>query len=133
MIDLLFLHSLTAADYYDLAKVVQVEAKLNTQDEYCVAASVLNRVKSYKFPNSVYGVIHAPGQYEGIYRRYNVVPSSALINRLSSSHGQQRVLYWSKILDGRTDYKGQSMLRYRVASQDPMCHPKGNFYHYHWQ
>jgi len=133
MIDLLFLQSLTATDYYNLAKVVHVEAALNTEDEYCVAASVLNRVKHDRFPHTVYRVIHAPGQYEGIYNRYNVTPSSALINRLSSSHGQQRVLYWSKILDGRTDYKGQSMLRYRVSSQDPMCHPRGNFYHYHWQ
>jgi len=133
MIDLLFLHSLTATDYYNLAKVVHVEAKLNSEDEYCVAASVLHRVKSHKFPNSVYGVIHAPGQYEGIYNRRWVVPTSKLIDRLSSSYGQQRILYWSKILDGRTDYKGQSMLRYRVVSEDPMCHSKGNFYHYHWQ
>jgi len=133
MIDLLFLHSLTATDYYDLAKVVHVEAKLNTEDEYCVAASVLHRVKSNKYPNSVYRVIHARGQYEGIYNRSWVVPQSKLVERLSSSHGQHRIMYWSKVLDGRTDYKGQSMLRYRVVSEDPMCHPKGNFYHYHWQ
>ena len=47
--------------------------------------------------------------------------------------GKKNIIKWSGILNGRTDFKGQSMLKYRVASEDPMCHPKGNFYHYHWQ
>jgi len=38
-----------------------------------------------------------------------------------------------KIIGDRTDFKGQSMLPYRVASEDPMCDPKGNFYHYRGQ
>ena len=50
-----------------LATVVQVEAHPNSADEYCVAASVLNRVLSDKFPDTVSGVVFAPGQYEGIY------------------------------------------------------------------
>ena len=37
------------------------------------------------------------------------------------------------IIGDRTDFKGQSQLRYRVASEDPMCDNKGNFFHYHWQ
>ena len=37
-----------------LLKVIRVEAVRNTFDEYCVAASVLNRVNSKVFPNSVY-------------------------------------------------------------------------------
>ena len=37
------------------------------------------------------------------------------------------------IIGDRTDFKGQSMLPYRVASEDPMCDPKGNFFHHHWQ
>ena len=56
-----------------------------------------------------------------------------LLKRLSSPEGKANIIKWSGILNGRTDFKGQSMLKYRVASEDPMCHPKGNFYHYHWQ
>ena len=45
--------TLTPADYAHLSKVVKVEAALNTMDEQCVAVSVLNRVRSPKFPNNV--------------------------------------------------------------------------------
>ena len=51
--------SLTPLDYTYLAKVIRVEAVRNTFDEYCVAASVLNRVNSKVFSNSVYEVVHA--------------------------------------------------------------------------
>lgn len=125
--------SLTLADYYHLARVVQVEAAKNTVDEYCVAVSVLNRVISDKFPNTVPEVVNAPGQYEGIYNRDQIVVDPKLVHRLSSSQGKKNILIWSRALNGRTDFKGQSMLRHRVSSEDPMCHPKGNFYHYHWQ
>ena len=126
--------SLTLADFIHLAKVVQVEAALNTPDEYCVAVSVLNRVLSDKFPNTVSGVVYAPGQYEGIYNRTSKInPNPHLVNKLSSQEGKNNLLLWSKILGSRTDFKGQSMLRYRVTEEDPMCHSKGNFYHYYWQ
>ena len=125
--------SLTPLDYQHLAKVVQVEAAQNTADEFCVAASVLNRVASDRFPNTVSEVVYAPGQYEGIYTKKSIVPNPKLVERLSSVQGRNSILLWSKVLNGRTDYKGQSMLRYRVTSEDPMCHPKGNFYHYYWQ
>ena len=52
------LASLTPIDYSHLARVVQAEASRNTFDEYCVAASVLNRVKSDKFPNTVSKVVY---------------------------------------------------------------------------
>ena len=55
--------TLTPADYAHLAKVVKVEAASNTMDEYCVAVSVLNRVRSPKFPGNVSGVVYSPGQY----------------------------------------------------------------------
>ena len=57
--------ALTPTDYDHLARAVQVEAAPNTMDEYCVAVSILNRVKSPKFPNNVADVVYAPGQYEG--------------------------------------------------------------------
>jgi len=126
--------ALTLTDFHHLAKVVQVESAPNTPDEYCVAVSVLNRVLSDKFPNTVSGVVYAPGQYEGIYNRTSKINSNPhLVNKLSSQEGKNNLLLWSKILGSRTDFKGQSMLRYRVTEEDPMCHPKGNFYHYYWQ
>ena len=121
--------ALTPADYAHLAKVVKVEAAPNTMDEYCVAVSVLNRVKSPKFPNNVSGVVYAPGQYEGMWRTKPMVDYS-LVERLKD---KSKMLSAYSIIGDRTDFKGQSMLRYRVASQDPMCSNNGNFYHYYWQ
>ena len=127
------LPQLTHNDYVNLAKVIRVEAARNTLDEYCVAASILNRVLSDKFPNNISDVVFAPGQYQGLDSKRYIVPSTRLVEKLSSPHGQKSIAYWAKVLNGRTDFKGQSMLGYRVPSEDPMCHSKGNFYHYHWQ
>ena len=57
--------ALTPIDYDHLARAVKVEAASNTMDEYCVAVSILNRVRSPYFPNNVADVVYAPGQYEG--------------------------------------------------------------------
>ena len=65
MIEILL--ALTPADYSNLARAVQVEAVPNTMDEYCVAASILNRVASPYYPSTVENVIYAPGQYEGLH------------------------------------------------------------------
>ena len=127
------LAALTFVDYKNLAMVVQVEAHPNSADEYCVAASVLNRVLSDKFPDTISEVVFAPGQYQGFDFKSYIVPDPRLINKLSSPAGNKSIAHWSRVLNGRTDFKGQSMLGYRVPSEDPMCHPKGNFYHYHWQ
>ena len=121
--------ALTPADYDHLARAVQVEAAPNSMDEYCVAVSILNRVKSPNYPNSVASVVYAPGQYEGfIYRRPAAKPQ--VISKLKNT---EKLLEAYSIIGDRTDFKGQSMLKYRVASQDPMCSNNGNFYHYHWQ
>ena len=124
--------ALSAVDYDHLARTVQVEAAKGTMDEYCVAVSVLNRVKSPHFPNTVADVVYAPGQYQG-FDFHRPVANSALVNRLRSSEGRNNLLKAYSIIGDRTDFKGQSQLKYRVASEDPMCHNKGNFYHYHWQ
>ena len=121
--------ALTPADYDHLARAVQVEAAPNTMDEYCVAVSILNRVKSPKFPNSVANVVYAPGQYEGFFYR-RPAAKSHVIDKLKNT---DKLLEAYSIIGDRTDFKGQRMLRYRVASQDPMCSSNGNFYHYHWQ
>ena len=124
--------ALTAMDYDHLARSIQVEAAKGTMDEYCVAVSVLNRVRSPYFPNTVADVVYAPGQYQG-FDFHRPVANSALVNRLRSSEGRNNLLKAYSIIGDRTDFKGQSQLKYRVASEDPMCHNKGNFYHYHWQ
>ena len=124
--------ALTAMDYSYLAKTIQVEAAKGTFDEYCVAVSVLNRVRSPHFPNTVASVVSAPGQYQG-FDYWNPKANQTIVNRLKSSEGHENLLKAYSIIGDRTDFKGQRMLKYRVASEDPMCHNKGNFYHYHWQ
>jgi len=123
------LMALTPTDYDHLARTVQVEAAPNTMDEYCVAVSVLNRVKSPLYPNTVANVVYSPGQYEG-FRYWRPVAKQSVIDRLKDN---DKMLEAYSIIGDRTDFKGQSMLRYRVASHDPMCHSRGNFFHYHWQ
>lgn len=124
--------ALSAVDYDHLARAVSVEAVPNTMDEFCVAASILNRVRSPHFPNNVADVVYAPGQYQG-FDFHRPVASITLVNRLKSEEGKQNLLKAYRIIGDRTDFKGQSMLEYRVDSEDPMCNPKGNFYHFHWQ
>lgn len=121
--------ALTPIDYDHLARAVQVEAAPNTMDEYCVAVSILNRVKSPLYPNTVVDVVYAPGQYEGFLYRRPVAKTSTITRLLNTS----KMLSAYSIIGDRTDFKGQRMLPYRVPSEDPMCHPKGNFFHYHWQ
>ena len=121
--------ALTPADYDHLARTVQVEAAPNSMDEYCVAVSVLNRVRSPKYPNSVADVVYSPGQYEG-FTYWRPVAKQSVIDRLKDNNAMLRAY---DIIGDRTDFKGQSMLQYRVASEDPMCDTKGNFFHYYWQ
>ena len=121
--------AVTSADYYHLARTVQVEAAKGTMDEYCVAVSILNRVKSPHFPNTVADVVYAPGQYQG-FDYHRPVADPNVVSRLKDT---DKMLKAYNTIGDRTDFKGQSMLNYRVASEDPMCDNKGNFYHYHWQ
>ena len=123
------LMTLTPADYDHLARTVQVEAASNTMDEYCVAVSILNRVKSPLYPNTVADVVYAPGQYEG-FRYWQPVAKQSVVDRLKDN---TKMLSAYSIIGDRTDFKGQRMLGYRIASEDPMCDEKGNFFHYHWQ
>ena len=124
--------SLSAFDYDHLASAIQVEAAVNTFDEYCVAVSIINRVRSPRFPNTVSDVVYAPGQYQGFdYRR--PVANINLVNELQSNKGKENLLKAYNIIGDRTSFKGQSMLPYRVVAEDPMCDPKGNFFHHHWQ
>ena len=121
--------NLTNKDYSELAYAVSSEAALGTNDEFGVAANILTRLSSGKYGNSISEIIRAPGQYEGVYTgksRY----SPEIASRLSSEEGRKKIGEYYKQLAGRTEFKGQTMLQNRVAAEDPMFDPKGNFYHY---
>ena len=126
---LAFILALSAVDYDHLARTVQVEAAKGTMDEFCVAVSVLNRVRSSRFPNTVADVVYAPGQYQG-FDFHRPVADPRVVARLKDT---SKMLEAYSIIGDRTDFKGQSQLPYRVVSEDPMCHNKGNFYHHFWQ
>ena len=80
MIEILL--ALTPADYSHLARAVQVEAVPNTMDEYCVAASILNRVASPYYPSTVENVIYATGQYEGFQYKMPTTANETVVSRL---------------------------------------------------
>ena len=60
--------------------------------------------------------------YKGLAKR-----DPALAKKLKQN--QCKNIEALKILNGRTDFKGQSQLSNKGAG-DPMFHPRGNFYHY---
>jgi len=126
------MNTLTTKDYDDLAYAISSEAALGTDDEYGVAANILTRLQTGKYGDSVSAIIHAPGQYEGVYKGFSK-PSPEISKRLQSPEGQAKIQEFIKRLDGRTEFKGQSMLGNRVKNEDPMFDPRGNFYHYSWQ
>ena len=77
-------------------------------------------------------------QYEAFTKGTDFADSE-LTADLKSESGRQEILRALEVLDGRTDFKGQTMLHNRSSrgnkdgKLDPMLHPKGNFYHYSWQ
>jgi len=123
------LSKLTDADYDELGYVISSEAALNTNDEFGVAANVLTRLQSGKYGNSIGEIIRAKGQYEGVYTG-NSTYSPEIVARLKSPEGQKKIQDYFQQLNGRTEFKGQTMLHNRVKGEDPMFDPKGNFYHY---
>lgn len=119
-------------DYKYLGMVAGGEAGPG-DDPYAVAASVLNRMASGK-GNSVKDVIMSPGQYAAVTgsgARPGFSPK--LEAMFKSPEGQAKMVAALEKLQGRTDFKGQEILKNRVASQDPMVDTKGNYYHYSWQ
>lgn len=131
------LSKLTGDDFNHLAYAISSEAGPG-KDRYGVAASILNRVASDKWPGTVKDVIYQPGQYEGVYKGLSV-DSPGIAADLSSEKGRGEILKALEVLDGRTDFKGQSMLKYRSnkgnkgGMMDPMFDPQGNFFHYSHQ
>ncbi len=123
------LAKLTDNDYKELGYVISSEAALGTNDEFGVAANVLTRLQSGNYGNSIGEIIRADGQYEGVYTGKSTY-SPEIVARLKSPDGQQKIQDYFKQLNGRTEFKGQTMLGNRVANEDPMFDPRGNFYHY---
>ena len=124
--------NLTADDYKWLAYALSGEAERGTDDEFGVAASILNRVASPHFKGSVEEVVNNPGQYEAVTDG-TAFHDKDLAAFLQSEEGQKGILAALKKLEGRTDFKGQSQIGNRVPEEDPMFSDKGNFFHYFWQ
>ena len=63
-------------DFYELSHIIQAEAGYCSWDMMIgVGSVVLNRVKSDKYPNTVYEVIHQPGQYSTVSWLASQVPT----------------------------------------------------------
>lgn len=118
---------LTDQDWAELGYVVSGEAARGTDDEFGVAANVLTRLLSGNYGETIADVIRQPDQYEAVTigtARYEPELSARL------KANKEKIIEFYKLLDGRTEFKGQTMLKNRVAAEDPMFAPNGNFYHY---
>ena len=120
------LKDMSDQDFSDLAFIVSKEAARGTDDEYGVAAAVLNRVADPRFPNTIMDVGTAPGQFEAVYKGL-AVRDEELAKKLKDNQG--KIVEALKELQGRTDFKGQSQLD-NMGDTDIMFDSKGNFYHY---
>ena len=127
------INSLSDQDFNDLAYAVSSEAALGTDDEFGVAANILTRLMVGGFGNNINEIINAPGQYEGVYsgasERKDASVKQAIAESLKSDTGKLKLLEFIKRLDGRAYFKGQTLLKNRVPSEDPMFAETGNFYH----
>lgn len=67
---------MNAADYDLLARLVTAEAGSEPYDgQVAVAAVIFNRIKSYRFPNSVRDVIYQSGQFSSVPKLATTVPT----------------------------------------------------------
>ena len=126
-------NSLTDQDFTDLAYVISSEAALGTDDEFGVGANVLTRLLRGGYGNNIKEIINAAGQYEGVLsgasanKKQSV--KDAIKADLNSEAGKAKLIEFIQKLNGRANFKGQMLLGNRVAAEDPMFDPKGNFYH----
>ena len=122
------LKNLTGQDYRDLAFIVSAEAQRGTNDEYGVAAAVLNRVADPAWPNTVKAVGSQAGQFEAVYKGL-AKDDPELAAKLASAEGQAKIVKAMKMLKGRTDFKGTSQYG-NMGKGDVKFSSRGNFYHY---
>ena len=121
------LKDMTDQDFSDLAFIVSHEALRNTDDEYGVAAAVLNRVADPRFPNTIMGVGTAPNQFEAVFKG-KAYRDPKLAEKLKNN--QDKIVEALKKLNGRTDFKAVSSMGQYMGSTDIMFAKNGNFYHY---
>jgi hypothetical protein len=121
------LKDMTDQDFSDLAFIVSHEALRNTDDEYGVAAAVLNRVADPRYPNTIMGVGTAPGQFEAVFSG-KAYRDPKLAEKLKNNQG--KIVEALKKLNGRTDFKAVSSMGQYMGATDIMFDKKGNFYHY---
>ena len=126
------LSGFTDEDWKYLGFVVSAEAQRDTDDEYGVAASVLNRVASKDWPNTIKGVIFQRNQYEAVYKGLSR-HDPALVAKLRSPEGQSKIIAALNKLQGRTDFKGTTQYANYVPGEDIKFSSRGNFFHYSWQ
>ena len=119
-------------DWKYLGFVVSREAEANTDDEYGVAASVLNRVASKDWPNTIKGVVFQANQYEAVYKGLSRHEPD-LVAKLRSPEGQAKIIDALNKLQGRTDFKGTTQYANYVPGEDIKFSSRGNFFHYSWQ
>jgi hypothetical protein len=122
------LNGLTGQDFRDLAFIVSAEAQRGTDDEYGVAAAVLNRVADPAWPNTVKAVGSQAGQFEAVYKGL-AKDDPELAAKLASPEGQAKIVEAMKQLKGRTDFKGTSQYG-NMGPSDIKFSDRGNFYHY---
>ena len=142
------LSKLTPENWSTLSRAVSGEAGPG-DDRYAVVGSILNRVSSDKFPGTIKDVVYQNDgkgtyQYEA-FTKGTDFNDPKLTADLSSPEGQKKILKALGVLDGRTDFKGTTMYKYRsnkgnkdydgdgIPDMDPKFHPRGNFYHYSHQ
>ena len=121
------LKDMSDQDFSDLAYIVSHEAKRKTDDEYGVAAAVLNRVADPRYPNTIMGVGTAPGQFEAVFTG-KAYRDEALAKQLKANQG--KIVEALRELNGRTDFKAYSSMGEFMGDSDVMFAPDGNFYHY---
>ena len=122
------LSGLSGDDYKDLAFIVSAEARRGTDDEYGVAANVLNRVADPRYPSSIKEVGSQAGQYEAVFTG-KAYDDPELAIKLASPEGQAGIAAALQRLQGRTDFKGTSQYG-NMGKGDILFAPQGNFYHY---
>jgi regulator of replication initiation timing len=121
------LKNFTDQDFSDLAFIVSHEALRGTDDEYGVAAAVLNRVTDPRFPNTIMGVGTATGQFEAVFSG-KAYRDENLAKKLKNNQG--KIVEALKKLNGRTDFKAVSSMGKYKGDTDIMFADNGNFYHY---
>ena len=118
--------NLNNEDWEHLIKTVQGEAGPD-DDQYYVAAAILNRVADPRYPNTVKEVVQRQGQFEGY--RWDESPNQDFLDRLSSEEGQSKIIEALQHLAGRTDFKGTAMYG-NMGETDIRPNDRSNFYHY---